>query len=74
MEIYGHTHNDNPGSQFSDYHCYTIAYNDIQLFTGGDYYGYPGGYTTTQGIFYNMKEDQSGGGGAPKPSSRLSKN
>lgn len=69
MKIYEHTHSDNPGSQFSDYHCYTTAGNDIQLFTGGNHYGYPSGYTTTQGIFYNMKEDQSGGGGAPNPSS-----
>ena len=64
---------ENQGT-FSDYHCYTTSYNDTQLFTGGNHYGYPSGYTTTQGIFYNMKEDQSGGGGAPNPSSRLSMN
>ena len=57
------------GSPDWDYHCYTVASDDIQLFTGGGYNGYPYGYTTSSGIFYNMKEDQSGGGGAPNPSS-----
>ena len=52
-----------------NYHCYTTADNDIHLFTGGDYNSYPDSQTTSSGIFYNMKEDQSGGGGALKPSS-----
>ena len=37
MEIYGHTHNDNPGSQFSDYHWQEPAWVVPDQSIGGDF-------------------------------------
>ena len=45
MEIYGHTHNDNPGSQFSDYHRHTSPEGNLDF--GGYYYD-----NSTAGLYH----------------------